>query len=176
MKLERSAKIKQKVGLKVERGLGQLLEPHLQRIGTAFCMDLMTEHFTGSTWPLKDYGGMTSATGRAMCWSCGTVNGRVHSALQPPNIERIDNSFHYSQSAFSIAFHHEELQFCLMSKHPLITTRTNNLLSPALLTGMGGIPIISRPATATLHSDVSPCPHSHKQPPRSRCPRWASTT
>lgn len=39
MKLERSAKIKQKVGLNVERGLGQLLELHLQRIGKASCMD-----------------------------------------------------------------------------------------------------------------------------------------
>lgn len=47
MELERSAKLKQKVGLKHERVLGQLLEEHVQRIGKGCCMDLIIEYFAG---------------------------------------------------------------------------------------------------------------------------------
>lgn len=46
MGLERSAKLKQKVGLKHERVLGQLLED-VQRIGKGCCMDLIIEYFAG---------------------------------------------------------------------------------------------------------------------------------
>lgn len=41
----------------------------------------------------------------------------------------------YSQPALFIAFHHEELQFYRNSKHALIPTRSNSLLSSALLIG-----------------------------------------